>query len=86
MDDEETAALTVGGHTVGKCHGNGDAGALGAEPEGSDIVGQGLGWDNPNMQGRASNAITSGIEGAWTTEPTKFDMATSTCCWITSGS
>lgn len=74
MDDEETAALTVGGHTVGKCHGNGDAGALGAEPEGSDIVGQGLGWDNPNMQGRASNAITSGIEGAWTTEPTKFDM------------
>ncbi|MEP1213996.1 MAG: catalase/peroxidase HPI [Marinobacter sp.] len=74
MDDEETAALTVGGHTVGKCHGNGDAGALGAEPEGSDVVGQGLGWDNPNMQGRASNAITSGIEGAWTTEPTKFDM------------
>ncbi|MDX1553043.1 MAG: catalase/peroxidase HPI [Marinobacter sp.] len=74
MDDEETAALTVGGHTVGKCHGNGDAGALGSEPEGSDVVGQGLGWDNPNMQGRASNAITSGIEGAWTTEPTKFDM------------
>ncbi|TDR53309.1 catalase-peroxidase [Halomonas ventosae] len=74
MNDEETAALTVGGHTVGKCHGNGDADALGAEPEGSDIVGQGLGWDNPNMQGRASNAITSGIEGAWTTHPTKFDM------------
>ena len=74
MDDEETAALTVGGHTVGKCHGNGDASTIGAEPEGSDIVGQGLGWDNPNMQGRASNAFTSGIEGAWTTEPTKFDM------------
>lgn len=74
MDDEETAALTVGGHTVGKCHGNGDAGALGSEPEGSDVVGQGLGWDNPNMQGRASNAVTSGIEGAWTSEPTKFDM------------
>ncbi|MGQ7269081.1 catalase/peroxidase HPI [Marinobacter nauticus] len=74
MDDEETAALTVGGHTVGKCHGNGDAGALGAEPEGADIVGQGFGWDNPNMQGRASNAVTSGIEGAWTKEPTKFDM------------
>ena len=74
MNDEETAALTVGGHTVGKCHGNGDAGALGAEPDGSDVVGQGLGWDNPNMQGRASNAITSGLEGAWTTEPTKFDM------------
>lgn len=74
MNDEETAALTVGGHTVGKCHGNGDASTIGAEPEGSDIVGQGLGWDNPNMQGRASNAFTSGIEGAWTTEPTKFDM------------
>ncbi|MCK7544600.1 catalase/peroxidase HPI [Marinobacter bryozoorum] len=74
MDDEETAALTVGGHTVGKCHGNGDASTIGAEPEGSDVVGQGLGWDNPNMQGRASNAFTSGIEGAWTTEPTKFDM------------
>ncbi|MCL7940448.1 catalase/peroxidase HPI [Halomonas sp. ATCH28] len=74
MDDEETAALTVGGHTVGKCHGNGDASALSAEPEGADIVGQGFGWDNPNMQGRASNAITSGIEGAWTTHPTKFDM------------
>ncbi|MBB3190571.1 catalase/peroxidase HPI [Halomonas cerina] len=74
MNDEETAALTAGGHTVGKCHGNGDPGALGAEPEGSDIVGQGLGWDNPNMQGRASNAITSGLEGAWTTHPTKFDM------------
>ena len=74
MNDEETAALTVGGHTVGKCHGNGDASALGAEPEGADIVGQGFGWDNPNMQGKASNAITSGIEGAWTTNPTRFDM------------
>ncbi|WP_416137927.1 catalase/peroxidase HPI [Halomonas sp. HK25] len=74
MNDEETAALTVGGHTVGKCHGNGDAGALGAEPEGADVEGQGFGWDNPNMGGRAASAVTSGIEGAWTTNPIQFDM------------
>jgi len=73
MDDEETAALTVGGHTVGKCHGNGDAEALGPEPEAAGIEAQGFGWDNPNMGGKATNAVTSGIEGAWTTEPTKFD-------------
>ncbi|PCF95449.1 catalase/peroxidase HPI [Vreelandella nigrificans] len=74
MNDEETAALTAGGHTVGKCHGNGDAGALGAEPEASDVENQGFGWGNPNMHGKASNAVTSGIEGAWTTNPTQFDM------------
>jgi len=74
MDDEETAALTCGGHTVGKAHGNGDAGVLGPEPEGADIEAQGLGWINPNLDGKAANAITSGIEGAWTTEPTKWDM------------
>ena len=74
MDDEETAALTAGGHTVGKCHGNGDADALGAEPEAADVEEQGFGWKNPNMQGKAANAVTSGIEGAWTTHPTKFDM------------
>ncbi|WP_404418167.1 catalase/peroxidase HPI [Marinospirillum sp.] len=74
MDDEEAAALTAGGHTVGKCHGNGDAEALGAEPEAADVEEQGLGWKNPNMQGKAANAVTSGIEGAWTTNPTKFDM------------
>ncbi|WP_299866813.1 catalase/peroxidase HPI [uncultured Hoeflea sp.] len=74
MDDEETAALTAGGHTVGKTHGNGDAGALGAEPEGADVEGQGLGWNNPNLGGKASNAVTSGLEGAWTTNPTTFDM------------
>ncbi|MEQ8480975.1 MAG: catalase/peroxidase HPI [Hoeflea sp.] len=74
MDDEETAALTAGGHTVGKAHGNGDAAALGAEPEGADVETQGLGWINPNLQGKASNAVTSGIEGAWTTNPTTFDM------------
>ncbi|MEQ9547389.1 MAG: catalase/peroxidase HPI [Marinobacter sp.] len=74
MNDEETAALTAGGHTVGKTHGNGDAEALGPEPEGADVHEQGLGWNNPNMQGKAANAVSSGLEGAWTTSPTKFDM------------
>lgn len=74
MNDEETAALTAGGHTVGKCHGNGDAAALAAEPEASDVENQGFGWGNPTMGGKASNAVTSGIEGAWTTHPTQFDM------------
>ncbi|MCW4150374.1 MULTISPECIES: catalase/peroxidase HPI [Halomonadaceae] len=74
MNDEETAALTAGGHTVGKCHGNGDASVLDAEPEASDVENQGFGWGNPNMDGKASNAVTSGIEGAWTTNPTQFDM------------
>ncbi|MEA2117773.1 catalase/peroxidase HPI [Halovibrio sp. HP20-50] len=74
MNDEETAALTAGGHTVGKCHGNGDAAALSAEPEASAVENQGFGWGNPTMGGKASNAVTSGIEGAWTTNPTQFDM------------
>jgi len=74
MNDEETAALTAGGHTVGKCHGNGDAAELGPEPEAADVDTQGFGWMNPNMHGKAANAVTSGIEGAWTTHPTKFDM------------
>ncbi|MBB3139266.1 catalase/peroxidase HPI [Halomonas organivorans] len=74
MDDEETAALTAGGHTVGKTHGNGDADALGPEPEAADVEEQGLGWRNPNMHGKAANAVTSGLEGAWTKYPTKFDM------------
>ncbi len=74
MNDEETAALTCGGHTVGKAHGNGDATTLGAEPEGADLENQGLGWMNPNLDGKATNAITSGVEGAWTTHPTKWDM------------
>ncbi|OWY11301.1 catalase/peroxidase HPI [Thioclava sp. F42-5] len=74
MNDEETAALTAGGHTVGKCHGNGDASALGAEPEAADVDQQGLGWFNPNLKGQASNAITGGPEGAWTTNPLEFDM------------
>ncbi|WP_280550112.1 MULTISPECIES: catalase/peroxidase HPI [unclassified Halomonas] len=74
MNDEETAALTAGGHTVGKTHGNGDAEALGPEPEGADVEAQGFGWLNPNMQGKAANAVTSGLEGAWTKNPTQFDM------------
>ena len=74
MNDEETAALTAGGHTVGKAHGNGDADALGAEPEAAGIEEQGLGWINPNLGGKATNAVTSGVEGAWTTNPTVFDM------------
>ncbi|MDY6799443.1 MAG: catalase/peroxidase HPI, partial [Pseudomonadota bacterium] len=74
MNAEETAALTAGGHTVGKTHGNGDAEALGPEPEGADVHEQGLGWFNPNLDGKATNAVTSGIEGAWTTHPTQFDM------------
>jgi catalase-peroxidase len=74
MNDEETAALTAGGHTVGKAHGNGDAAQLGPEPEGAGIETQGLGWINPNLKGQATNAVTSGIEGAWTTNPTQWDM------------
>ncbi|WP_404363326.1 catalase/peroxidase HPI [Marinobacter sp.] len=74
MNDEETAALTAGGHTVGKCHGNGDAEALGPEPEAADVTEQGFGWNNPNMKDKAVNAVSSGIEGAWTTNPTTFDM------------
>ena len=69
MNDEETAALTAGGHTVGKTHGNGDAAALGPEPEAASIEQQGLGWSNPNMNGKAANAVTSGIEGRLDDEP-----------------
>ena len=74
MNDEETVALTAGGHTVGKTHGNGDAAVLGADPEAAGPEMQGMGWDNPNQQGLASKAVTSGLEGAWTTDPTTFDM------------
>jgi len=73
MDDEETVALTAGGHTVGKAHGNGDASKLGPEPEGADVEEQGFGWRNPNGSGVGREAVTSGIEGAWTTHPTVFD-------------
>ncbi|MDB9517581.1 catalase/peroxidase HPI [Roseofilum reptotaenium CS-1145] len=73
MNDEETVALTAGGHTVGKCHGNGDAASLGGEPEAADIAEQGLGWVNKTNGGMGRNAVTSGIEGAWTTYPTQWD-------------
>jgi len=74
MDDEETAALTAGGHTVGKAHGNGDAGKLGPNPEASPVETQGFGWTNPTGSGAGADAVTSGLEGAWTSNPTKFDM------------
>lgn len=73
MNDEETVALTAGGHTVGKAHGNGDAGALGPEPEAGPIENQGFGWMNPKNNGNGADAITSGLEGAWTTHPTRWD-------------
>ena len=73
MNDEETVALTAGGHTVGKCHGNGDASLLGPDPEGAPVQEQGFGWKNPNGKGMGRDTITSGIEGAWTTHPTKWD-------------
>lgn len=73
MNDEETVALTAGGHTVGKAHGNGDASLLGENPEGASIDQQGLGWHNPKGKGNAGDTVTSGLEGAWTTNPTKWD-------------
>ena len=74
MNDEETAALTCGGHTVGKAHGRGAVDKIGAEPEGCGVESQGFGWANEGHQGKASNAFTSGIEGAWTQHPTQWDM------------
>ena len=73
MNDEETVALTAGGHTVGKCHGNGDAALLGPEPEGANIEDQGFGWMNKTSRGIGHDAVTSGLEGAWTTHPTQWD-------------
>ena len=73
MNDEETVALTAGGHTVGKAHGNGDATALGPEPEGADIDEQGLGWNKRTGRGIGHDAVTSGLEGAWTSQPTRWD-------------
>jgi catalase-peroxidase len=74
MNDEETVALTVGGHTVGKTHGHGDAELLGPEPEAAPVEEQGLGWKNPSGKGMGRDTVTSGIEGAWTSQPTVFDM------------
>jgi catalase-peroxidase len=73
MNDEETVALTAGGHTVGKAHGNGDATVLGKEPEGAELHEQGLGWNNHTSRGVGRDTVTSGIEGAWTTNPTRWD-------------
>ena len=73
MNDEETVALTAGGHTVGKAHGNGDAKRLGPEPEAAAIEEQGLGWMNHTSRGVGRDTVTSGLEGAWTTHPTKWD-------------
>ena len=73
MNDEETVALAAGGHTVGKAHGNGRAENLGPSPEGAEIDEQGLGWNNHVSRGVGRNTVTSGIEGAWTTNPTKWD-------------
>ena len=73
MNDEETVALTAGGHTVGKAHGNGKASNLGPAPEGADIVEGGLGWMNHSTRSVGRDTVTSGIEGAWTTNPTQWD-------------
>ncbi|HRF53972.1 MAG TPA: catalase/peroxidase HPI [Aquimonas sp.] len=73
MNDEETVALTAGGHTVGKCHGNGRAENLGPNPEAAEVEEQGLGWNNHRSRGIGRDTVTSGIEGAWTTHPTQWD-------------
>ncbi|WP_288487110.1 catalase/peroxidase HPI [uncultured Novosphingobium sp.] len=74
MNDEEVVALTAGGHTFGKCHGAGDVNLVGAEPEGADVAMQGLGWQSGHESGMGDHTITSGIEGAWTANPIKWDM------------
>ncbi|MCL3881755.1 catalase/peroxidase HPI [Marivita sp. GX14005] len=75
MNDEETVALVAGGHTFGKAHGAGDAGLVGAEPEGAPMEAMGLGWTSTHASGRGVDAITSGIEGPWSPTPTTWDMS-----------
>ncbi|WP_026068535.1 catalase/peroxidase HPI [Halomonas smyrnensis] len=74
MNDEETAALTAGGHTIGKCHGNGNADDLSEDPEAADVEYQGIGWMNTKGRGIGRDTVVSGIEGAWTSHPTQWDM------------
>ena len=85
MNDEETVALVAGGHTFGKCHGAGDASHVGPEPEAAGIEEQGLGWKSSFGSGKGSDAIGSGLEGAWTPNPTQWDNGYLTCCSDTSG-
>ena len=73
MNDEETVALTAGGHTVGKCHGNGDASILGPDPEETEPEEQGLGWKNPKGKGHSEDTVSSGLEGAWSSKPDKWN-------------
>lgn len=73
MNDEETVALTAGGHTIGKTHGNGDASLLGPNPESAGLEEQGFGWKNPKGKGKAEHTVTSGLEGAWTTTPDRWN-------------
>jgi catalase-peroxidase len=73
MDDVETAALIIGGHTFGKCHGAGDPNLVGPEPEGCPVNHQGLGWQSSYGTGKGGDAITSGLEGAWTNNPVRWD-------------
>ena len=73
MNDEETVALTAGGHTVGKCHGNGDASILGPKPEEAELEEQGFGWKNPKGKGHSEDTVSSGIEGAWSSKPDRWN-------------
>ena len=85
MNDEETVALIAGGHTFGKTHGAGETSHVGADPEADDIVAQGLGWRSTHGTGFAGDAITSGLEVTWTTQPTRWSRISSSTCSATNG-